>query len=514
MRRKYINGITYEYASMIVFRLNETETERKGFIGNKTCPDSPIVQSKSANFSPFLETIRKKCSNRNNYFPFESSNQCSDMPSIFLCRYVEIFFGLPVCYMPGATVTVGPKKIPDETIQSFSQSETFQKSSIVDSEFVSQTVDQLEKLTSSSESEISNSIVKPIETSISSTENSLETTHFSSEIETSIESSVNSDINTMQSILSSTLESNSLTLGPDTAQIRPTSVLSNSPSEKMTEEVISVKASTSENVKTIDSTVRLTKSLEENVTLNSEEAEKNSTEQHIYADETKDWADKSVEEAETEEETVKLPYDKKLAAVNRLRSKIKELELDLHLTSRYLEELSQRYKKKMEETHQMLNSKIINMTKAFTVREQKQKEQIERSHREIIALKFIVRNATMLLEKAHLRIDRQWHFHVFEILMCFIGWFLFKGRSKASHVPKRTRCSSSSCTGDPNSSRRRNSIDSTPRKKETPLPEKRTKDDLDVLSYKRNVDYGYTKTSNTEKMSKVSYICNFEKFCE
>ncbi|CAD5119876.1 DgyrCDS8461 [Dimorphilus gyrociliatus] len=484
---------------------NGTNEDNKVINKTTNCPEIPIAISKSATHGFFLDNLKNICWNCENPVHLDSSFQCSYFPSVFLCRYFEIFIGLSVCCVssvPDLSSTEILLKTDSSTLSAIENSPT---ASIVVEPSLSQTTSSLELTVTSSEIESSTISSSLEEEKSSSVDMSTETKElFSSKQEQvlSTQSSENLEIEATQSTFSSNEEVYTSTLGPDTAQIRPTSVVSNPPIEKSVDDDISSTLSSSELDKPIESTLENSVVLEENTTMSVEELEKNATEQHIYADESKDKPEKTVDETETEEGTVKLPYDKKLAAVNRLRSKIKELELDLHLTSRYLEELSQRYRKKMEETHQMLNSKIINMTKAFTAREQKQREQIERSHREIVALKFVVRNATMLLEKAHLRIDRQWHFHFFEVMICFIVWFLFKGKAQSTHSSARIRSTSSTCSIESNTNRRRNSIDSTPRKKEFSLPEKRTKDDLDVLHYKNNFGFPEKKSSNIEKMNK------------
>ena len=77
---------------------------------------------------------------------------------------------------------------------------------------------------------------------------------------------------------------------------------------------------------------------------------------------------------------------RKETAYMRLNNRIKALELNLSLSSSYLEKLSQRYKRQMEDMYSSLNktiNKLTNMSKRAVERDSKQQDHIATLHRHI-----------------------------------------------------------------------------------------------------------------------------------
>lgn len=104
---------------------------------------------------------------------------------------------------------------------------------------------------------------------------------------------------------------------------------------------------------------------------------------HIYADEVNDMLIEDIEPSEAElDEDVQITKKPQLKETTfmRLRNRMKELELNMNLSSRYLEELSQRYRRQMEEMYLSLNStiqKLSNTSSSAEARDAWQQKEIK-----------------------------------------------------------------------------------------------------------------------------------------
>ncbi|XP_072555540.1 SUN domain-containing ossification factor isoform X2 [Paramormyrops kingsleyae] len=146
----------------------------------------------------------------------------------------------------------------------------------------------------------------------------------------------------------------------------------------------------------------------------------------------------------------------------RLNNRIKALEMNMSLSSRYLEELSQRYRKQMEEMQRAFNKTIIKLQNTSRIAE----EQDQRQTESIQALQNQLENITQLVLNLSITVgklqkeaaDRQSYLAVSLLLCLSIGLLLClqccRGASppppssgppmpKINHYPSPKRCFSS-----------------------------------------------------------------------
>jgi hypothetical protein len=148
--------------------------------------------------------------------------------------------------------------------------------------------------------------------------------------------------------------------------------------------VVVIRPSTTDEAITLEATTAPTSSKDimtpdQNVILEISEEDKAEPVKgtHIYAAEnTLDGEDLDLPEQEMDEEVqiMKKPQLKETTLM-KLRNRMKELELNLNLSSRYLEELSQRYKRQMEEMYTSLNRTIEKLTVMSKSAEDRDKNQ-------------------------------------------------------------------------------------------------------------------------------------------
>ncbi|XP_022110624.1 SUN domain-containing ossification factor-like isoform X2 [Acanthaster planci] len=152
----------------------------------------------------------------------------------------------------------------------------------------------------------------------------------------------------------------------------------------------------------------------------------------------------------------------------RLNNRIKSLELNMSLSSRYLEELSQRYRKRMDEMQKAFNKTIQALTEnaqKAEEKDQKQQEYIAQLEDQMSEVMMNLEATNQRLESLHREVtERHLFLMVIEILlMSFIFLLclrrLRKSRPVASHGPPVVVRSHDNGI-------RRNSHPSTPRRKE------------------------------------------------
>uniref|UniRef100_A0A8C6PMM7 SUN domain-containing ossification factor n=1 Tax=Nothobranchius furzeri TaxID=105023 RepID=A0A8C6PMM7_NOTFU len=146
----------------------------------------------------------------------------------------------------------------------------------------------------------------------------------------------------------------------------------------------------------------------------------------------------------------------------RLNNRIKALEMNMSLSSRYLEELSQRYRKQMEEMQKAFNKTIIKLQNTSRIAEeqdQKQTESIQVLQSQLENVTTLMLNLTATVSQLQREVtDRQSHLLVALVLCLFLGLLLClqccrgspPGPStgtvalpKSNHYPSPKRCFSS-----------------------------------------------------------------------
>uniref|UniRef100_A0A1A7YWX2 SUN domain-containing ossification factor n=1 Tax=Iconisemion striatum TaxID=60296 RepID=A0A1A7YWX2_9TELE len=146
----------------------------------------------------------------------------------------------------------------------------------------------------------------------------------------------------------------------------------------------------------------------------------------------------------------------------RLNNRIKALEMNMSLSSRYLEELSQRYRKQMEEMQKAFNKTIIKLQNTSRIAEeqdQKQTESIQVLQSQLENVTKLMLNLTATVSQLQREVsDRQSYLVVALVLCLFLGLLLClqccRGSPpspsadtvalpKSNHYPSPKRCFSS-----------------------------------------------------------------------
>ncbi|XP_011612880.2 SUN domain-containing ossification factor [Takifugu rubripes] len=113
----------------------------------------------------------------------------------------------------------------------------------------------------------------------------------------------------------------------------------------------------------------------------------------------------------------------------RLNNRIKALEMNMSLSSRYLEELSQRYRKQMEEMQRAFNKTIIklqNTSRIAQEQDQKQTESIQVLQSQLVNITRLMLNLTTTVGQLQREVsDRQSYLVVSLVLCLFLGLLLF-----------------------------------------------------------------------------------------
>ncbi|XP_071607571.1 SUN domain-containing ossification factor isoform X2 [Heliangelus exortis] len=146
----------------------------------------------------------------------------------------------------------------------------------------------------------------------------------------------------------------------------------------------------------------------------------------------------------------------------RLNNRIKALEVNMSLSSRYLEELSQRYRKQMEEMQKAFNKTIIKLQNTSRIAEeqdQRQTEAIQLLLAQLTNMTQLVSNlSTTVVELKREVSDRQTYLVISLLLCVILGLVLcvqrcrstsqfcedyFSKLPKSNHYPSPKRCFSS-----------------------------------------------------------------------
>ncbi|NXP60581.1 SUCO factor, partial [Chloropsis cyanopogon] len=146
----------------------------------------------------------------------------------------------------------------------------------------------------------------------------------------------------------------------------------------------------------------------------------------------------------------------------RLNNRIKALEVNMSLSSRYLEELSQRYRKQMEEMQKAFNKTIIKLQNTSRIAEeqdQRQTEAIQLLQAQLTNMTQLASNLSATVTELKREVsDRQTYLVISLVLCLILGLVLFVQRCrspsqfcedylskipKSNHYPSPKRCFSS-----------------------------------------------------------------------
>ncbi|NWW03116.1 SUCO factor, partial [Oreocharis arfaki] len=146
----------------------------------------------------------------------------------------------------------------------------------------------------------------------------------------------------------------------------------------------------------------------------------------------------------------------------RLNNRIKALEVNMSLSSRYLEELSQRYRKQMEEMQKAFNKTIIKLQNTSRIAEeqdQRQTEAIQLLQAQLTNMTQLASNLSVTVAELKREVsDRQTYLVISLVLCLILGLVLFVQRCrspsqfcegylskipKSNHYPSPKRCFSS-----------------------------------------------------------------------
>ncbi|XP_056353655.1 SUN domain-containing ossification factor isoform X2 [Oenanthe melanoleuca] len=146
----------------------------------------------------------------------------------------------------------------------------------------------------------------------------------------------------------------------------------------------------------------------------------------------------------------------------RLNNRIKALEVNMSLSSRYLEELSQRYRKQMEEMQKAFNKTIIKLQNTSRIAEeqdQRQTEAIQLLQAQLTNMTQLASNLSATVAELKREVSDRQAYLVISLVLCLIlGLVLFVQRCrgpsqfcedylskipKSNHYPSPKRCFSS-----------------------------------------------------------------------
>ncbi|XP_070602948.1 SUN domain-containing ossification factor isoform X2 [Erythrolamprus reginae] len=146
----------------------------------------------------------------------------------------------------------------------------------------------------------------------------------------------------------------------------------------------------------------------------------------------------------------------------RLNNRIKALEVNMSLSGRYLEELSQRYRKQMEEMQKAFNKTIIKLQNTSFIAEQqdlKQTESIQLLQAQLINMTLVVSNLSSTVAELKRKVSDHQSYLVISLIFCAILVFMFFLQHckykpelnndyfskilKSNHYPSPKRCVSS-----------------------------------------------------------------------
>ncbi|XP_037829946.1 SUN domain-containing ossification factor isoform X2 [Kryptolebias marmoratus] len=210
----------------------------------------------------------------------------------------------------------------------------------------------------------------------------------------------------------------------------------------------------------------------------------------------------------------------------RLNNRIKALEMNMSLSSRYLEELSQRYRKQMEEMQKAFNKTIIklqNTSRIAQEQDQKQTESIQILQSQLESVTKLMLNLTATVNQLQREVsDRQTYLVVSLVLCLFLGLLLCLqccrssslspqtttvALPKSNHYPSPKRCFSSY---DDMSLRRRVTCPLV-RSKSFQLSSTEGPDDLYIVEPLRFSPEKKKKRGKTKSLDKVETLKPFDR---
>ncbi|XP_008405590.1 SUN domain-containing ossification factor isoform X3 [Poecilia reticulata] len=146
----------------------------------------------------------------------------------------------------------------------------------------------------------------------------------------------------------------------------------------------------------------------------------------------------------------------------RLNNRIKALEMNMSLSSRYLEELSQRYRKQMEEMQKAFNKTIIKLQNTSRIAEeqdQKQTDSIQLLQSQLEDVTKLMLNLTATVSQLQREVSDRQSYLVLSLVLCLLLGVLlclqccrssspkpkakFTPLPKSNHYPSPKRCFSS-----------------------------------------------------------------------
>uniref|UniRef100_A0A8C7TNK0 SUN domain-containing ossification factor n=1 Tax=Oncorhynchus mykiss TaxID=8022 RepID=A0A8C7TNK0_ONCMY len=142
----------------------------------------------------------------------------------------------------------------------------------------------------------------------------------------------------------------------------------------------------------------------------------------------------------------------------RLNNRIKALEMNMSLSSRYLEELSQRYRKQMEEMQRAFNKTIIKLQNTSRIageQDQKQTESIQMLQGQLENVTKLMINLTMTVSQLQKEVSDRQSYLVVSLVLCLCLGLVFclhccrstntqtTTHTAVNHYPSPKRCFSS-----------------------------------------------------------------------
>ncbi|KAG9483199.1 SUN domain-containing ossification factor isoform X2 [Eleutherodactylus coqui] len=170
----------------------------------------------------------------------------------------------------------------------------------------------------------------------------------------------------------------------------------------------------------------------------------------------------------------------------RLNNRIKALEVNMSLSSRYLEELSQRYRKQMEEMQRAFNKTILKLQNTSRIAEeqdQRQTESIQLLQAQLINMTQLVSNLSATVTRLKREVSDQQSYFVVSLILCIcLALYVF------------TRCRNSSQFND-------DDLSKIPKSNNYPSP-KRCFSSYDDMNLKRRTTFPLIRSQSFHLSSK------------
>lgn len=126
----------------------------------------------------------------------------------------------------------------------------------------------------------------------------------------------------------------------------------------------------------------------------------------------------------------------------RLNNRIKALEMNMSLSGRYLEQLSQRYRKQMEEMQKAFNKTIIKLQNTSRIAEeqdQRQTESIQLLQGQLENVTQLVLNLSVRVSQLQIEVSDRQNYLLLSLVLClFLGLLLCANHCRISAIPPTT----------------------------------------------------------------------------